>query len=526
MSEGQMAAARQGLWRAALSSKSLAAHLLAAVLPILVVWGFRAHYFQSGESTNDAYYHMYMADQGPSAIFAKKFPGLTMSTWTDSFSDKELLYHLELWAIRKAELALGASKDPPFTFPAMAFVMVAMAGFAFASWRLGASPLMTFGGTMAMAILIPLFTMRLIMLRPHVPAIGFMLAACGIYGCGTLKSKLVWGSALSFAFAWSYSNPHFIAIPALAFGLVYLEEHGKASLLIPACALGAVAAGLVIHPQFPNSILMWKVQCVDAFLWPIVMNNSPIGKPAEMWAPNLSWLMKAAPFFILAYIEAIALRKLYENGGLKGIPRSTRAVALLAGLFLAGTVMANRSIEYACPFAALLGVLLLRDLKAAGLPYPFKGRPFLGAGVMAGVCAALAFWMSVFLSDGRVVSFNDCQGLAAWLRCNAPKGSTLANLNWSDFPQLIYAAPDYKCVWGMDPMFSYAIDKKRTVELDRLCDEKRPPGPEALRAITAADYAPILSPDMAKTLALAGWPCVYNGADGWIFHLNAGRVGR
>ncbi len=502
--------------------RALGAHLLAILLPFILLGAFRLAFFPYGESSNDAYYHAYMADAGPKAFLAKSFPQLTLSTWSDKFSDKELLYHAELWLMREFERAIGISLDPPFHFPAMLFLLFALAGYAYAAWRLGASPMMTLAGSTLMALLVPQFTFRALMLRPHVPAIGFMLGVCGLYGgLGTLKSKLIWGSAVSFVFAWSYSNPHFIAIPALAFGIACLKEHGKAALWIPVCSLAAVAAGLVLHPQFPNSILMWKVQCFDAFFWPIVLNNSPIGKPGEMWAPPMSYLLKAFPIFALAYLEAMTLFKLYGKGGLKAIPPSTRAVAMLAALFLGGTFMANRSIEYGCPFVALLGTLLLKDLKNAGADYPFKGRPLHGAATLAAICAALAGWAAFFFSDGGVTPFKNCSGIAAWLRCEVPKGAVIANLNWSDFPQMVYAAPDYKYVWGMDPMFSYAFDKSRTVKLDELCDSRNPPGPEGLRALTASDYAVILYPDMAKILLMAGWRCVYEGSDGWIFHLNS-----
>ncbi len=505
-------------WRLALA---IALFALAALVPSLIILGFRAGTYPVGESTNDSYYHIAISDMGPSTFLAKQFPYLTLSTWNESFSDKELGFHIYLWAVRGLERALGLDMGPPFHFVALFACLLAFGGFAFACWRMGTSPLTTLFASSALAVISVPFLFRAMMVRPHMLAVGLMLASCGLYARGSLRFRATAAFVISFAFTWSYSNPHFIIIPAAAFGIALYGEFGRKALLIPALSAAGFLAGLVIHPQFPNSLLMWKVQCVDAVIGPIIMDNSPLAKPAEFMKPSTHWLLLAIPLFALAYFELMALIKLKERCGIAGIASHIKALALLSGLFLAVTLLAVRAIEYACPFICLLGAALAEEWRQGRLHWETKLKPWPASVAAAAALSLLCAldWLELVRTPNP--PWTPCPGISAWLKCNVPKGSIVTNMNWGDFPMIFYSTHDYRYTWGMDPMFSYAYDSKKAVALDALCKQKTLPESWRLRSVTGADYAIVLMPAMAKGLMIAGWKIAYEGSDGWIFSLNA-----
>ena len=95
--------------------------MIAFVIPMLWMAMVRFQEMRDGESANDAYYHVAMAEQGPSVFCAKKFPALQLSVWRDTFADKELLYHFLLSGLVKVQRLAGGVRQAPFHFPALVF---------------------------------------------------------------------------------------------------------------------------------------------------------------------------------------------------------------------------------------------------------------------------------------------------------------------------------------------------------------------------------------------------------------------
>lgn len=499
--------------------RPLALTALAVILPLLVLLSARLLCVTEGELASDAYYHAAMAERGPSAILSKSFPALSLSAWRDSFSDKEMGYHMLLWLCFRAEEALGIDADsPPFHAPAMLFCLAAVAAFVLTARRLGATPELSLAAATLLAALTPNFAYRFLMLRPHTLSIAFLLVACALLAKGSFKLRTVSTFALSFLYAWCYSNPHFIVLPALLFAPFLMRDFGRRALLLPLVALGGTLAGLTIHPQFPNSLIIWKIQSIDALLAPL-SDAIPIEKPAEMSAPTIKWLLYALPLLALAYLDAMLFVRLSEREGFKALKPELKAIGLLSAIFLGGMFLSLRAVEYACPFVCLLSAMLASEAMSKGalkLPLPARCVAF------PALALALTAWLLWNFHSVRSAQTKEPKSLAAWLACKVPEGSTLANLNWGDFPQLVHAAPGYIYLWGMDPMFSYAVDPKRTLKLDSLKMPKSPLGPEDVRSLFGADFAVLLKPKdpLANLLMKKGWKAVYEGTDGWVFSLD------
>ena len=61
----------------------------------------------NGENDVDPFYHVRIAMEGWSVYTAQTFPTMTLSTWSECFADKELLFHILLSGVQNAVLALG-----------------------------------------------------------------------------------------------------------------------------------------------------------------------------------------------------------------------------------------------------------------------------------------------------------------------------------------------------------------------------------------------------------------------------------
>ena len=119
-------------------------------------------------------------------------------------------------------------------------------------------------------------------------------------------------------------------------------------------------------------------------------------------------------------------------------------------------------------------------------------------------------------------------GITAFLQENVPAGGQVVNLDWSDFPALFYYDPDHLWQWGMDPMFSYSVDPRRTLLLTWTT-----PGlggdtfPEDVYKAFGAKYGVLLWPRTAQASYLYehGWKIVKSflepgQEEGWIFALD------
>lgn len=497
--------------------------MLAFLIPFAWLCVLRPPCMGGGEISNDAYYHMAMADMGPSVFCAKKFPWLELSVWRDTFADKELLYHFALWGIVRAQEFLGLSTDAPFHLPALIFMGITILAFIYTMKRLGVSPPLILAMSILMPLSIPNFTFRFLMLRPHVLSLAFLLLLIAMLSRGSLRSRSLWTLGISFFYTWSYSNPQFILIPAAVFALVGFRDDSWKSLWIFAAALAGVLLGLLIHPQFPNSFLIWKVQSWDALLGPLLSDGAgkqvSLMPPKEMMAPMLSWHKIAIPFYIFFYFTFLCLARLIEFRGLSSLPSHLIAIAVLALLFTGGILVVQRTIEYAAPFTVLLAGLVFDRALKEKIFLPWRERPMKFCLVLTLVAMAMACFssaMNISISRGTTPS---AKVIGEWMGKNLPENAVLVNFNWGDFPTIFHANRKQVYLWGMDPAFSVAADPKKTYEMERLLLSPERLSPGRLARLTGAKYAFVLAKreDYVDYLKDRGWRPVYETEHGCVF---------
>ena len=472
------------------------------------------------ENSVDCYYHIAMADFGPSLFMQKNFSYLTMSAWSEAFSDKEILFHLILSGLREYQQLLKISLESPFNFPSIFFIALMLTAFVYCANYFKIKNLLYF--SLLLIFISPFFTNRILMLRPHVLSITFMLLVPPLID--SIKSIRSSGKLFVFAalVAWGYSNPHFILLPVIAFSMVKWKKNPKLSLLLPLIALLGIVFGYTLHPQCPNTFLNWKIQCIDV-VCQALQTSRVVAIGSEFSRPSFWWLFSNLFPYIFVLISFFLLIYLYTKKSLSFFSNLT-AIAFVAITFTFLTFLGIRAMEYAVPFILLLLGFILKEYKSKNIKLPYIGNSLIIAKYAKVLIILLSISFLVFQTEviRKRAVIEPLDDFAEWSKkSNIPKDTVIANLIWSDFPFLIYSTPQYRYLTGMDPMFSYALYPEKMKKLENLRLGKIRLTPKELSEVVSAKYAFVRKPyGLGAKLVKRGYPVLYDGRDGWLFQLN------
>lgn len=490
--------------------------ILAVCIPFLVLAFLRIGALGNGEIGEDVYYHVTMADLGPHAITAKFFPFTTMSIWETTFADKELLFHFLLCGIRKTQACFGDSGLPPFHLPAFVFLLGVLSAFVWSAHRLGSRDIIIF--SLLLIMISPLFSSRILMLRPHTFAIALMLVATGVL----LRIKTfrqIWQAAvLGIIFAWSYSNPHFVLLPAIIAAVIQLSKQNyRVAFYLPLAAFAGILIGYTFHPQFPNTFIIWKVQCIDV-IRQVFSKNSPVILGTEMYAPSATERPYIFGIVLLFLINCSSI--LWLVIGRRRKPSDyTLAVMAMSAVTLLGFFLSIRAIEYACPMTVLVSALLWGDIKYL---ISIRWRKLLfSIGITALIVSTLVT-VPIIKRDLKAWEKTPFMDFAEWTKkSNLKAGTVIGNVNWSDFSQLFFAAPQFRYLVGLDSMFAYDRFPERTIALEQFRTGEQLLHPKELEEIINTKFVFVSKymPQLSKDMYDIGYKIAYQGADGWLFYI-------
>lgn len=503
--------------------------ILAFVLPVSLAMTVRLCTSTEGEASYDAFYHAGMGKLGPGVFCAKTFPWQDSSIWKTAFADKELLYHTGIFLIFRLQELLGLPAEPPFHFAACFWLLLLSGAWVFAGVRLKLPPPLICIGSLLFAAIAPNWTYRMVMLRPHVVSIAFFLTEAGILTLERFRTKLILTTVLSLVYSWTYSNPHFIVILPLVYACSAWRRETCRVFLLPLLSLGAVFCGLTLHPQFPNSFLIWKIQSWDALVSPMLHAGS-LSLPTEMMPPGFVWQLTVIPLYLLAFFNLAALIRLVERAGWKVLPPLAYTLAFLSFAFTGGIFLAMRSIEYAAPLSVLVFLILFDRLLREDLLIPFRrSGPRIPLLICALAAASIAsFCILKVIHDSRKAVNRPVRGMAAWFEKHLAPDEAVVNVDWSDFTILFYSDSRHRYQWGLDPVFTKYCHPERAEMLEKArYVDRKPVSPYEVGRMFNCRYAVILYPriQQASFLAANGWKLreeirTGNRTEGWIFALD------
>jgi len=463
----------------------------------------------------DSPYHITMADLFGQIAWRRTFPATYQSVWATHFADKELGFHLLLCSLRRWAGLFGyRGAAPPFVLETGCLLLGLVIAFLAAMHVLRMRQAFVFLPVLIFAF--PLFTLRMDMVRPHCVSVILMMLTAALLAEGTGGARLLWRmGVLGFLFSYFHSNPHFVLLPTGCYALMAFPERRWRACLPTLAAAAGVVAGLTLHPQCPNTFLIWKIQCVDV-PWQTLTHAVPeILPPMELLRPERAVLVSnlALPILALAALGGAVWRS--RQG--RPVTWATRLFLWLAMVSLMGFLLSKRMIEYAAPFAVMAAAMVYRDA--------FGSRPLRFHLACLGAALALGLALTPLHLD-----YQDAPGVpiprqfAAWVRERLPPGARIALFRWDDFPQVFFAAPEYSYSYGLDPMFAYAADPAGYGRIERIFGllEPMPPGTELGRLFQARLlYVSVRHHGLARYLAQSGVALAYQGVDGWCFDLEA-----
>lgn len=502
-------------WSHSTRTTLIVALVLAGQMAVLRLWVWHP----DRDISFDAPYHVTMSDLFTQFAWRRSFPPMAMSVWSERFANKEIGFHLLLASVRRWAGMLGyGGQAPPFILESFVLLFLLTGAFLLALSLARVRQPFVFLPLLLFSC--PLFTLRVNMVRPHVVSIVLMLLTVAVLSDRADERRQLWRlGILGALFSYCHSNPHFILIPAGCWALAAWPVRGWRALL-PCVAAGAgVVFGLCVHPQVPNTFLIWKIQCVDVVLQMLPGRVADIAGPGEFRPPGLNLILQniALPLLAMAGAGASLRQRWTSPQPSHGLQRFG---PLLTMVCLAGFFVSRRMIEYALPFA-LLTAADAYDRAWGHRPLRFH-LPVFAASLALGL-ALMPVHRGYLEGSGIPVP----RQFAEWARASLAPGSRIANVRWDDFPPLFHAAPEYVYSYGLDPMFAYAVEPERFVRIERLSRNREPvPDAATMRDLLQARFAylSIRYPQLARAFAARGFALAYQGVDGWCFDLDAPLV--
>lgn len=491
--------------------------IMAVLLPLIFLAILRCSTLSSGEPCVDAYYHIALADTGPSFFMGRVFPHMTMSTWENNFSDKELVYHLILSGLRSWSGFLGFSTEAPFNFPTLFFACILLCAFVYTVFKFQIKHIWLY--SLLLVCISPGFTSRILMLRPHLLGITLFIMAAYLSSKVKKVNEAYSLFILGFIAAWSYSNPHFILVPILAFAFFTFTGSKKLALAMPSIATVGIFAGLLIHPQFPNTFLSLEI-CIN-ILFETLKTDKFIYTGDELKSISLSWIKENIIFILLFSFNILSFSLILTKNKLKNIPVPLKSVFLISLITCAGTILSARTIEYACPFTIITTGLIITEMQVHNDAYAFRKKAIYLIALM--ILSGLIYTSILYFNAFRNRTFNVPVKFAKWIeKSNIPAGTVIANLCWSDFPALYYALPQYRYLVGLDPMFAYKKNPEAIKKLESFRTGGSRMSPAELAALTKARFAyvSVHGWQLARDMHKAGYRLIYQDEESYFFILN------
>ncbi|HXT22640.1 MAG TPA: hypothetical protein VN811_05615 [Thermoanaerobaculia bacterium] len=450
-------ARRPGLfaaWKEPRSAPWLAA-LVTFLIALPLLWAFYQRHPLLYDT--DSYYHLAVARLIAQHGLPNDLPWLRASAMGPGFGDKEPLFHLLLAPLTASMPPLAAGRAGLALLDALLLALLAGIGCRLAGWWGLLVPAWVGLGSLEVA-------WRLVRLRPELLSLAVLLLALAAAGSG--RYRLL--GLLAAVYALSYTAWHaFVGVFWLLFVLRGVARRRWDWQLLAYPLLGA-GVGLLVHPNFPANLVIWKLVAWDFFR---LKGSLDVGTEIRANFTSVTVLANLG-FWLVALVLWRAMRAATATGGGDAEEMSVRAepaspaTAVSRGLADAFGVAAlafgllyllmSRFALYCFPFAALW---LLAEAACRGgitrrVRLPFRGSVPTAAALVLAAVACLPGWAQEATRFARRTSPGPRQerlvDFVAFGRA-LPAGAGVA-APWGDTPIYLLWAPQGRYLNALDPM--------------------------------------------------------------------------
>jgi hypothetical protein len=405
----------------------------------------------------DGYYHIHWSQLLGNGIRHGHLPAFSWLPLTTlnphDFADQHLLFHLLLTPFLWFTTPVLAAKITAALFGTVAVFSCFWLILRFRI-RYAAVWLLALLGSSS------LFLYRMSMTRAQSLSVVFIMA--GIFLL--FEGRYRWLAAAAFFYVWTYNLFVILIVMVLLWAAtIWCTEKRLEWRPILWTAIGALA-GFILNPYFPNNLRLFRVHLLAKAAQPALHPGA-----GSEWYALPSWELVTSSFVALAAMLAgyIAFGYLMGRGGRERLQRPL-FLLLLATLLLLITARSKRFTEYWPPVAILFAAFTLqaageaagpgqleeRKLASAQQTFAWKPAKWQAAVVFCALAGALTYqlWQARSLVALPTVPDQYRAG-AQWLLDHVPRGATIFNASWDDFPKLFYYDDQHAYVTGLDPIY-------------------------------------------------------------------------
>ncbi len=418
----------------------------------------------------DSYYHLAIARAYERHGIIDSLPWAQLSLLHE-FGDKELLFHLLLAPLADTAEATAGGRLSLALLNALVAAMIAFLGVrAVGRWGLLAAPLLYLCSLD--------FLSRMVRLRPEVLSLLLLL---GITWCAA-RGRDRWLGVLAGLYTLGYTAFHAMLGLCFAWFAQQWWARGRRRWGLVLYPLLGAGLALVLHPHFPQNLVVWKVQSLDFFQNKGALNVGREIEPQstrDLLLENLAWWL--------------GLWVLWRSKS----SRRTERDEPLADFFTVSAVIfgvlyltMQRFSIYFLPFATLA---LLFELRRRGLmlgpstALPWKGRVPLALAVA--VVVGLGIPRSADFLTRLAKSRDDLSREQEWSAFGQalPPGARVA-AEWGSTHLYMFWAPQATFPNVLDPVFM-AVRYPEAYRAQRQVFEGHEPDvPMTLQSELRSDY--------------------------------------
>lgn len=389
----------------------------------------------------DGYYHIKVADLMRQQGFPLDFPWLKYTILDqEGYTDHHFLLHVfEVpFTIVFGDLRLAAK------WSAVVAGTLAFAAFAWVLLRHNIKApwlwvIVLFAASSP-------FLFRMSMARGQSLSLALQFIAFHLIMTRNAKALLI----LSAVFVWTY-NGFLTLIPLVLAGMLahYVVDRTVEYRLLFAVSAG-IAAGLVLHPYFPNDI---------KFLWhhvvPKLFDAEYATSVGREWYPYNTWEWLTRSWVaVLAFLTALLTAQWSQLKRDQAVLYWLLTGALYFFLFLKSRRFAEYFPAYAVMFLAFASRpwfdQFWQSLRNQEALWARAVSVLIGAGIFTGLYTTM---VSVRADIARQPATSAYRGAALWLKENTEPYETVFHSDWDDFPKLFFFNTHNTYLVGLDPDF-------------------------------------------------------------------------
>jgi hypothetical protein len=400
----------------------------------------------------DGYYHIHVADVIRHEGFVKQFHWARYSYFAEHFADKEILYHVLLI---------------PFTYFSDLFFGAKMAAWIFSCFLLYAVYRML--RWLCPDELVPLFLVlffcsdhflsAICRPRPMVPGIALMLL--GIEWAVRRRHGALFWTTLAYGFM-HLTAPLMVFFAGLIEAVRFFEtpppgERRRYDLKPVWITLGALAASVLLHPNFPNNL---RITWLNLIMVPYyAAKGGVLELGGEFFPITTRDFLMGYPALLPALLGVI-LCSLYRT---RPVRFETKAFFFASIPLFLGMFSSQRYLIHEYPLLLVWLAAHVSDLcRESDGKSTVEGESLVPYGVIAAALLLLATvsWPRL---QARAQVENEVNAhyerMGVWMRENVPPGEVIFHANWSDSQYFIGINPKNDYFVTLDPTFMYAWNR-------------------------------------------------------------------